>query len=221
MGALILTMTSCQSLVWSQTVPQASAQAPITIETIQAIGSSGEYTIQGLAQVADNTQIAISAVQTPKGSQYQILDRKRAYVRNRQWQVSLNVANVSPQTQAASTGEGSTSLSGGSNDVDITILATLDPALQSQALTRKLSRQTQNYESGYIRINDEGELYAVASKTLKVSTKAMPPPSINHSQPTSAVPKVVQPTQVQGIQATGDRQKKASTQPLAPSAFFN
>jgi hypothetical protein len=230
MGGLILITTGCQSSVWSQTSTQTSAQAPITIERIQAIESSGEYTIQGQAQVPDNTLIAVSAMQTEPGNQYRILDRQRVYVQNRLWQSKLNLVKALAQSpslsQAANSNESSSSLPGGKKDVDVTILATLDPALQSQALTKKLSRQTQNYEKGNIRLNDEGELYAVASKTLKIALTAIASGSGTQPESAPASPRIVSPTQTieaQAVeaQAAKDSQKETSKLPLPPTAFFN
>lgn len=204
----------------------------VSINDIQTMQVSGQFQVMGTANVPDKTLITVSAVrplmiatelQSPENpsnqqTRYTILDRQQVEVLDGTWQTELALAGA--QTGYESWQATTQELNGAvTPQPQVDFIATLDPSQQSFKLRQQLSQDDTGFEQGYIRLNDDGELYAIATETLEIS-----PPKLDRAPNLSL--EQAQPPNRETAQAAGasdalELNRSSSTNlPLKPEAFF-
>jgi hypothetical protein len=225
----LLLLTGCSQLatwgLWTQ------ATQFILINDVQLTQTPGRYRVSGEANLADGVLIAVSAVRPLKigkdihsegmepATRYSILDRQLVPVVSGTWQTELTLA-------AAKSGNyetWQTTYQGIQGSVTpalgVNFMATLDPGLQPDGLAQRLLQDTTGFAQGHIRLNDDGELFAVAMRTLEIA-----PPADGEIVASTTRPAPVsreQPQPADGVPSLSSNREPASTLPLAPEAYLH
>ncbi|MEO0758901.1 MAG: hypothetical protein AAFY78_18750 [Cyanobacteria bacterium J06648_16] len=179
-GALLL--TSCQAV--SNGLPlglpgqSASVGQTITIESVQPASQLGTYMVSGQANFPKGTDISVSALRRVRPETAAdtegfeaLLDRQMVKVDERRWSVQLQLLQTEPGGGERWQAEAAYSPQPWVADPDVVFMATLDPSRQTPALRKQLDKNESGFESGQVRISEDGELYAIATTTATI-----PPP---------------------------------------------
>lgn len=152
----------------------------ITIEQIAEAGQPGQFTLSGTATLADQTPLTVSAVRriTPQAtdplldeaSEYAILDRQSAVVRDGRWQAQLSLWEVGPQGDYQENWQmanGTRAESAVSATVDF--LATLEPLDLAQAQLKARSVVLDRARNPLLNFTPSGEAYLRVNEAKQVA----------------------------------------------------
>lgn len=218
---LVLLVSSGCSTVNQINSKLASPPVDLAISQVEP-RSSGSYTVSGNTTLPDQTRITVSAIRYFKptteagSSNYAILDRQVAVVKQGIWETRLNLWEPSQNGQFQETWQTARDLNQRTEpESSVSFLATLEPAQQSATLQQQVEALDPAAQAAITRFTTDGELYLQASKTLTVP----PPPG---ETLTATQPKPIQPQRVtpsKPTEAQTERQPQINT-PLSSDAFL-
>jgi len=215
----LLLLTSCSTVAASLTDIRGSAVPIVSIEKVKPESQLGSYTIFGQAQLPDQTPLMVSATRPLKTQQaaadtafYAILDRQQTVVEDRQWVAQLQLLQTDPGGGEQWQFEAADSSTAWMPESEVSFTATLDPALQTSQLREQLNRDRLGFETGTVRINDDGEPYAIATQTITIAPPQWQPPDAASDAPIETRT-VIEPQ-------TSTRPSPPNQPPLLPKALI-
>jgi hypothetical protein len=200
--------------------------SPVELSILQVEPrSNGSYTVSGNTTLPDQTRITVSAVRYFKptlgagSSNYAILDRQVALVKQGVWETRLNLWQPSQNGQFQETWQTARNFNQRPEpESSVTFLATLEPAHQSVTLQQQVEALDPSVQAAIARFTTDGELYLQASKSLTVP----PPPGDASTAVAATRSEPIRPQQVKPLtpaNAQTERQSQTNT-PLASDAFL-
>jgi hypothetical protein len=181
--ALVITLNTACSQVFSQIITPLRGNSSITALTIDQIRKSdnpGQFMLSGKADLPEQTELTISAIRrltllsndkpSDTDQLYGILDRKTTLVKNGNWQAELSLWEINSEgyyqeNWQANEGEISDRIE---PDQTINFLLTVEPEDFVDYTTNFNPNKLNDQLSDLIRFTPEGESYLSASKDLPV-----------------------------------------------------
>ena len=203
------------------------------IGQVEATDRPGLYTVIGETTLPQKTRITVTALRslaqteaqpgslTPAQvlSNYAILDRQIAEVRQGKWQVELNLWQVAANGEFQESWQLNQSKLGVHfrPQPEVTFSAMLEPAHQPAELQPRLEKLGNSPRASLVQYTPEGERYLQASQTLAIALptgKTTPPTAPEQPKPTSQAIKATPATEQEG------KPWKQTSMPIAPEAFL-
>ncbi|MEO0539557.1 MAG: hypothetical protein AAFZ80_01700 [Cyanobacteria bacterium P01_A01_bin.105] len=200
--ATLMLLAGCQAVSGLPNVVPGGDLVLLSLDSVEPMPQLGSYQVSGTTQFADQTPLTILAlrrVQTGNHGNaapfYSILDRQRVSVAKGQWSTQLQLLQTNPGGGEQWQAEAAHSPLPWQPESEVIFSVTLDPSQQTAALHQQLSNNQQGFESGAVRVSDDGELYAIATETITIEPPQWDaPPFPVTEQPTT---RVAEPSQTQ------------------------
>ncbi len=202
-GVLLL-VVGCQAggILPASLVGTPQGDSPLlSIDSVESAGQLGAYTLSGQARLPDQTVVVASATraittqpveagalsgQSQPDLQtafYAILDRQQVVIENQQWTAALQLLQTDPGGGEQWQAEAATSPAPWQPQSEVAFTVTLEPGQQTNALREQLRRDEAGFETGVVRVSDDGELYAIATQTITVDPPQWTPPAQSQAVP--------------------------------------